>query len=254
MRIGITERGDAGKDFLWYSKLRMQDYDGAILITKEINSQFVYWLMNLYNTFPNLIVHCTCTGWGCTNMEPNVPDVVDQLSSLQALIQQGFPKRNCVLRVDPIIPTSEGRRRAHFVIDTALEMGLLPDMRVRVSVIDMYEHCIHRFRQLGMPLPYGDKKYANRSQMNDVYSLLMSYPQVTFETCAEPYLSAPNVVKQGCVSLEDLKIMGIDTSSVDTNNINGQKRTGCTCLSIKSELLEQKHSCSHKCLYCYWRD
>lgn len=40
MKIGITERGDAGIDFSWFDKLMepgRTGFDGAVLITKKLS-------------------------------------------------------------------------------------------------------------------------------------------------------------------------------------------------------------------------
>ena len=76
MKIGVTERGDAGIDFTWVNKLKNRTVDGAILITKNVNDTFIKNVMDLYkNGFTQIIVHCTCTGHGRTIIEPNVPAV-----------------------------------------------------------------------------------------------------------------------------------------------------------------------------------
>lgn len=103
MKIGITERGDAGLDFTWYEKLKKKGfygfyYDGAILITKDANPQFQQKVFALLEQgFKNIIIHFTCTGWGGTAMEPNVPTYGTQIQQMRNMIEQGFPIQNCVL-------------------------------------------------------------------------------------------------------------------------------------------------------------
>lgn len=46
MKIGVTERGDAGIDFSWKDK--SHTVDGMILITKAINNAFLRHLFSLY--------------------------------------------------------------------------------------------------------------------------------------------------------------------------------------------------------------
>ena len=41
MKIGFTERGDAGIDLSWVSKLENNEVDGAVLITKNITPVFI---------------------------------------------------------------------------------------------------------------------------------------------------------------------------------------------------------------------
>ena len=111
MKIGITERGDASIDYQWKGKL--PSVDGAILITKNLTDQFIDTVIKCYENGDKLIVHATCTGWGETDFEPNVPDYKTQLHQLKKLINKGFPADYCVLRIDPIFPTLFGLKRSH---------------------------------------------------------------------------------------------------------------------------------------------
>ena len=249
-KIGITERGDASIDYSWTGKL--EDVDGAILITKHVTDKFIDMVMASYEHYKNIIVHATCTGWGGTVMEPNVPDYRVQLSQLAKLIYRGFPKKNCVLRIDPIIPNSEGIwYRANLVIEGALCKGLLtyPKMRVRVSVLDEYKHVKKRFADAGIESPIYPGFQASSDQFGHVKSLLESYG-VTFYTCAEPLLNGRNIVHEGCVSQTDLDIFGIKDAAA---SVNPQNRNGCLCLDFKKELLGRRGQCPHGCLYCYWK-
>ena len=55
MKIGITERGDAGLDYAWVAKLNQMD--GVILITKNLSDKFVQTVTDCYKSYPNIIVH-----------------------------------------------------------------------------------------------------------------------------------------------------------------------------------------------------
>lgn len=85
-----------------------------------------------------------------------------------------------------------------------------------------------------------------------VRQLCAQFPDITFETCAEKYLTGPNILQKGCVSDTDLARCGIQR----TGNMaqNPQNRNGCLCLSGKKELLECPWPCANGCLYCYWKD
>ena len=56
MKIGVTERGDAGIDFSWYDKL--DTVSGAIIITKKISDAFIDKILTASKP---IILHCTCT-------------------------------------------------------------------------------------------------------------------------------------------------------------------------------------------------
>ena len=246
MKIGVTERGDAGIDFSWYDKL--DSVSGAIIITKKISDAFIDKILTASKP---IILHCTCTGWGNTWVEPNVHDYKSQIDMLGNLLTKGFPPKNVVLRVDPIIPTTEGIEKACNVLKYASEK--VDIKRVRISVLDEYRHVKSRLQLAGHNSFYpGNSLYATKEMIDNVVSALTQFPFI-YETCAEDFLSSKSnqFMSVGCVSDIDLKIMGIDMPSGLLENM--QNRRGCHCLSCKKELLTNKSQCPHKCIYCYWQ-
>ena len=263
MKIGITERGDAGIDFGWVEKV--PSMDGAILITKNITKKFISSVMQPAIK-DKVIVHATCTGYGETVLEPNVPPAFAQLRSAVQLTQAGFSKEKIVIRVDPIIPTENGISLAVTIIGNAYQMGF---NRFRISVIDMYKHVRERFIKAGILLPYSTNKNSDRdffspykaeeraseSQFNAVNEMIKAlkaqYPNIRIECCAEPLLT--EALYSGCVSEYDLDLLGLKMSEKDWDNPSFQRK-GCLCIPGKIELLTRKTQCPHQCLYCYWQD
>lgn len=259
LKIGITERGDAGIDTSWEEKIRNGSVDGAILITKCITSNFIEKTMDLYRNSYKMIIHCTCTGWGGTPMEPNVPNYKKQIDQLVKLIKRGYPMERCVLRIDPIFPTEKGMNAVQNVIIYACESGL-KDIRIRISIFDEYRHVKDRFKERGWPNIYGSAFQATDKQLNMVIERLAEN-DIRFECCAEDRLFARTrnigrypylFIEAGCVSQKDLDILNIPYT--DDMTINMQNRSGCTCLSCKTELLTNKKQCPNGCVYCYWRN
>ena len=244
MRIGITERGDAGLDLSWI--YRLHEIDGAILITKNANEAF----RNAVLTSPKpIIVHATCTGWGGTYMEPAVPFYKQQLDNICKLINAGFPKNRIVLRIDPIIAYEDGFERFKMVLDEATALGLIPGVRVRVSFCDNYPHVKDRLLDIGKEPFYNGRFNVDQSSVWDVQIELMNRDLVV-ETCAEPAYACEQFKQVGCVSETDLAIMGLAGTQT---GVNPQNRHGCLCLNCKYELLNNKARCPHGCLYCYWK-
>lgn len=255
MKIGITERGDAGIDLSWKDKL--DTVDGAILITKNITDKFMWHVLR---TDKPLIIHVTCTGYGGSPLEPNVPNYKYQINKAIALINAGFPASRMVLRVDPIFPTPKGIARASMVLDeygrTLYHMGV---NRIRVSILDEYKHVKQRFIDHGWYSIYGDKFQASDEQIMEVAKLLDDY-NFFFETCAESKLAGysniskyDNIQEVGCISTRDLDRMDINHDGLAMYE-NPQNRRGCHCLSCKTELLTNRKQCPHGCVYCYWKN
>lgn len=255
MKIGITERGDAGIDMSWVSKI--DTVDGAILITKNITDAFI---QNVLSCKTPLIIHVTCTGYGGSELEPNVPNYKHQIAKAMELIDKGFPAERMVLRIDPIFPTNKGLVKVQQVLyeygNTLRPRGV---DRIRVSILDEYRHVKKRFIDHGWYAIYGNDFQAAGVQILGVARMLASYP-CTFETCAEPQLvkfaltevRCTNIEQVGCISVRDLDRMGINHDGLAMYE-NPQNRRGCHCLSCKTELLEKRKPCPHGCVYCYWR-
>lgn len=253
-KMGITEQDDAGINLGWDEAIDKKHVDAAILITKQITPGFIQRVVARHKTGFPLIVHATCTGLGSSVIEPNVPAPSAQLDALCALIDAGFPKDQCVLRIDPIIPSHDfGLQAFRNVLEKAEQRFGDAMPRIRISVIDQYRHVIERFRaHKVVPIYDTDRFYANDEEMARIDAILEEYPHLTFETCAEPKLRAKNIARVGCLSHKDLEVLNLELDhEVGTN---AQNRGGCLCLALKTQLLNRRHPCAHGCLYCYWKD
>lgn len=233
MKIEITERGDASIDYSQVNKL--DKVDGAIIITKNLTDKFIHTIVEQSKNH-NLILHCTCTGWGGSSFEPNVPRFSHQINQLSKFIELGFDTNKIVLRIDPIIPTAAGLFRVNKVLEyfNMLDLGI---NRIRISVYDEYKHVKERLRQNGYMPCYGDNFYANDDQMKSIVDVLKNF-SYTYELCAENklYTLKPDIFKVvGCISEVDLKLFNLKPDSNMLENM--QNRNGCHCLSCKTELL-----------------
>lgn len=254
-KIGITEAGDAGIDLSWVDKLGT--VDGAIVITKCVSVDFHDAVLANKD---KLIVHATFTGYGGSALEPRVPDTYDEFDAIMTLVKHGFPKEKVVIRVDPIIPTTKGIDKAFRAIQTFMDVGF---SRFRISIIDMYPHVRGRFKQAGLPLPYGQFNYQpTNEQVSAVDEMIKTASEywrslgnrelfndeLRIESCAEPELK--NAIQYGCISAYDLNLLGLEPDGIDSH---GFQRPNCMCYSGKTELLKHKERCPHGCLYCYWK-
>lgn len=252
-KIGITEAGDAGIDLSWVEKL--DRVDAAVLITKCVSPDFFDAVLENKD---KLVVHATITGYGHSVLEPNVPTPYEESAAIIGLVKAGFPIEKIVIRIDPIIPTKKGLSVAYRTMISFMEMGF---QRYRVSVIDMYPYVRSRFKDAGLPLPYGDNGFApSKAQLSKVDDMLRQAKQfweelntsntLRIESCAEPGLTES--IACGCISDYDLHLLRL-SKDIESNGA-GYQRKDCMCYAGKTELLKHKARCHHRCLYCYWKD
>ena len=138
VRIGVTERGDAGLDFAWMNK--SHSVDGMILITKHLSYAFIDRIVKT-----NAIVHATITGNGGTIYEPNVPPLSISKQYFSKLVERIGPDR-VVLRIDPIIPTDSGIAKAIFVYQQLHERKSKqppPINQSKLILEDLIIHSLH---------------------------------------------------------------------------------------------------------------
>ena len=89
VKVGITENGDASVDYSWEKKL--DTVDMAILITKNITDEFIHKAIQHRD---KVIIHATCTGFGGTVLEPNVPKCSEQLEQTKKMIRNIY--KTCI--------------------------------------------------------------------------------------------------------------------------------------------------------------
>ena len=241
MRIGITERGDAALDLTWSNKI--MSMDGSILITKNISNRAFLDKIRTMLKLDRIIIHATITGWGGTELEPNVPTwerTVETFNKIHTKMQED----RLVLRVDPIIPAWTGLERACAVIKASTAK------RVRISFLDLYPHVIERMKSKGIEIPWDGFHAPEGIRKHCLQHLCDTFPERQFEICGEPQTTKhSNLEYIGCISQKDLKAFGI---SDENQKLKGQRAT-CGCLACKTEMLNQRGQCAHSCLYCYWK-
>ena len=241
-RFGITEAGDAGLDLSWVDKL----YPTLnVVISKHLTTKNEKLLDALVNNKDKVIFHCTCTGYGGTVIEPNVPSPCEVRDGVIELVRRGFPAEQIVLRTDPIIPTEKGIALVGNVWNLFAATGI---KRCRVSVIDIYPHVRERMLSAVGCVPFDGFKAPKEMFDNLNIEMMLHKNQYCFESCAETDLPVAEGI--GCISKKDFEVLHIPFV-VDT--VGGFQRKGCKCLAGKTELLKSKKQCPSGCIYCYWK-
>ena len=240
--IGITESSEIAFNLDAFDRL----YDGNIIITKRLTNALIGKLLEHSD---KIILHLTCTGFGGSVLEPFVPTLETTRKKFGELIDKGFPIEHCVLRIDPCIPTENGIKTMCQVVEAFSDTGI---KRVRFSVLDMYEHVKKRFYEKGIKIPYESfhAPFEHRKKLYDILCELGVKYGFEVEACAEPGIKSIS-----CLSQKDIDILGL----ADKIKLVGNKgqRSNCGCPSNKRELLQgdsKAKRCSHKCLYCFWKD
>lgn len=247
LKIGITERGDPSYSNIWINK--MSDVNGVIIITKNLTDNLISNILEFKN---KIILHSTIIGYGKTEFEPNVNSPDLSFQQLYKLINFGFPVKNIVLRIDPIIPQTLYSR----VVENVLEKAkILKLKRIRISFINMYPYVINRLRnaELLKYMRYTTFNCPDYIKYEILDYLSEKYGDFQFELCADICNKQYNNIYQvGCISQKDLDILSLG----DCKNqliFDKSNRKNCLCPKNKIELLNDMHPCKNNCIYCYWK-
>ena len=243
-RFGTTEISDPCFHLEIFDNL----YDGNLIITKRLTDKLIEKILE---NKEKIILHCTVTGMGGTKIEPLVPKKEWSYNQLKKLLDGGFPVKQVVLRVDPIVPTKKGIETAIETINMFEPLGV---KRIRISFLDMYDHVKERFKEQCVPLPYetfhADVKTREEAIVRIIQEIEISDFELEF--CGEPpTTNFKGLWKTPCLSQKDVDILGLDIT------LEGNKgaRKNCGCPENKSELIKDKPKrCGNNCLYCFWHN
>ena len=237
--IGMTETNDPAFNLDIFDRL----YAGNIIITKRLTNKLIE---KLIENKDKCILHCTITGFGCTKIEPFVPNVEESFSKFNQLIEQGFPIEQIVLRIDPVIPTEKGINVAKKVLETFKDSGI---KRVRFSILDMYKHVKERFEENGFPIPYNTfhAPYEVRKKVYDMFKEYGEKYNFDIEVCAEPGFESIS-----CLSQKDIDILGLTDKITLVGS--AEQRKSCSCPANKRQIISYNaNKCANKCTYCYMK-
>ena len=242
--IGITERGDAALDLSWENWVFAQKRP-AILISKDPLKLYrdIMRMSDKCGFRPNIIVHCTITGFGGSKIEPNVPAAGVSLEGYHRFIDT-FGKDRVVLRCDPLTPTEK------CVVSAASKiMSKALGTRIRFSFLDMYDHVRRRFTDARINMDTLGIKTGNfHADLNSRRKLVELIKQYVADSGLLSACGEPGIPSEPCISKRDCDILGVEFMSPLRS-----QRFACGCAANKIELLKTKGQCRHGCLYCYWK-
>ena len=241
IKVGITECGDPAFNKEVFARL----LPANIIITKNVMTIEEELLENK----EKIILHATVTGMGGSTMEPFVPGLRTSIDGILSLIRRGFPARQIVYRVDPIIPEPEWSECAMTAIREGSALARAGVERMRYSIIDLYPHVRKRLQEKHVYLKNGSfsMSYGEKQEFcKEIEQLGKDAGFRYIEICGE-YTGT----RVGCISEKDIRILGLDPTELPSGT-SGQRKE-CLCCAGKTELLRTRKRCPHKCLYCYWK-
>lgn len=126
--ISYYKTGDPTLNYSWVSSLT----DINIIQTKSITDDFIKVCIENKN---RIFIHLVITGMGKTVFEPNIQSVKTTFLQLRKLIDLGFPEKQILVIVNPILPNDNGLRALELLLRVFTEFKMLRLRYVRFNIL-----------------------------------------------------------------------------------------------------------------------
>lgn len=126
--ISYYKSGDPCKNFSWVPLLT----DINVIQTKRITDEFIDICLQNKN---KIFLHVNITGMGKTVFEPNIESVKFTFLQLKKLIDKGFPQKQILVVINPILSNDNGLRALELLLRIFTEFKMLRLRYVRFNLL-----------------------------------------------------------------------------------------------------------------------
>lgn len=131
--VSYYDNYDPTLNWNWTQKLT----DINVITTKVLTDKFIsFCVANKHRIF----IHFVCNGTGETPLEPNIPNLKKSFFSLKALIDAGFPQKQILVIVKPIIQNDNGIKSVKLMMQLFSKFKELRLRYVRFELLKNYKH------------------------------------------------------------------------------------------------------------------
>jgi hypothetical protein len=126
--VSWWKSGDPTVSYNWV--MHMTDIN--VINTKHLTDDFVKLCLRERD---RIYLHVNITGQGGTVLEPNIPSVRATFMKLAELIHAGFPAKQILVVVNPVLPNDNGMRALELLLRVFTEFRVLRLRKVRLTVL-----------------------------------------------------------------------------------------------------------------------
>jgi len=126
----------SGDPCLYISKWRNKLTEINVIETKHLSDEFIQICIEEKHS---IFLHVNITGMGKTIFEPKIPTVKETFFQIKKLIDLGFPQKQILVCVDPILPNDNGLNALKLLLKVFTEYRVLRLRNVRFNVLHYKE-------------------------------------------------------------------------------------------------------------------
>lgn len=233
---------------VWLPKLT----DVNIINTKHLTNEFIDICLKEKH---RIFLHVNITGMGKTIFEPNIPTVKETFFQLKKLIDSGFPQKQILVMIDPILPNENGLKALKLLLRIFTEFKDLRLRYVRFNVLTYrsetgdngkinYTLANQNIGKRPSTKAIGNYLFNVKDFFKDYYKLLDDYQAIITIDKGEESIIGVRELSQFGLKNEWFDVDGNRTKLIFYDNNNRFK-------PIVNMLSEKRAvRCSNRCLLC----
>lgn len=233
---------------VWQKKLT----DINIINTKQLTDEFINACLKDKH---RIFLHVNITGMGKTQFEPNIPTVKQTFYQLKKLIDSGFPQKQILVIVNPILPNENGLKALKLLLRVFTEFKPLRLRYVRFQLLTYKQisdkdnkpkFIIGNTNIIKRPQIQGLMKYLTKDSLfiSEYYKLLNDYQSIITIDKGDEYLIGIRELLPFGLKNEWIEFDGTRTKLIFYEKNNRFK----PILNIISDKLPVR--CKNRCLLC----
>lgn len=244
--VSYYRSGDPTHDFSWVSKLT----DINIIRTKQLNEKFINVCLEHKD---KIYLHVEISGMGQTRFEPTIPTVGQTHAKLVELIKRGFPQKQILIVVSPILQNDNGLKALKLMMRVFTEFKPLYIRRMRFKLLQYRQledkpntFVVANNNILKRPGIRGVMMYLfkNASFFKDYYNLVNSYKTICQVDTGEEQL----------IGIRELSAFGLTNRNDDGTPIIEYE--GNNKYKPRVNIISSSHPvrCINRCLLCPFKN
>lgn len=257
--ISYYKSGDPCLNLKWLPLLT----EVNVITTKHLSDEFVnICIENKHRIY----LHVNITGMGETVLEPNIPSVKKTFHQLKKLISLGFPQKQILVLVNPVLSNDNGLRALQLLLKVFTEYKLLRLRFIRLNLLQykyaddikppsyLKDHgkvklMVANWNILKRPSTKSIMKYLTKTEsfIRDYYKLLQKYEAIlSVDKGEEPLIGVRELLPFGYNNSWNEQD-GTKTKLIEYEN--GSKfKPIVNIISNKNPI-----RCQNRCLLCKWK-
>jgi DNA repair photolyase len=242
--VSYWKSGDPTKKIhIWRPKLT----EVNVIDTKRLTDEFIQVCLEEKH---RIYLHINITGFGKTIFEPNIPTVRESFYQLKKLIKSGFPQKQILVCVNPVLPNDNGLNALKLLLRVFTEFKDLRLRFIRLRVLTYTRLDNNKFI-------IGNKNIVNRQStksimqyLNNVESFWKDYYRLIEDNST---ILSIDKGEESLIGIRELSAFGYKNEWFNSDGerekiINYEK--GSRFKPIVNILSGKPFRCGNRCLLC----